>query len=276
MVSDLDKSKSWYEKALPLIEIERNIQTAIRGAWYHLKEIELHLLERKDLVGQATGGQITGQHIGLYLGPIGNIREQLYKSGIEVTLAPENSKGQQAMFVTDHDMMTWEFTDVNERDGPMKLVQSTTTLSPRVNNINLNRPSASQTKETLEEKPFKFAISSGSPMATAAGYACLQLGGSAADATIATAAILSVVEPFNGGLGGDFVAMLHDAKGDEYTVLNGSGRSPKNSEPLPESEKISIDGALSAMSVPGTAVLSWKGSFGGEILNRVQTSFFVI
>ncbi len=254
LVSDIEKAKSWYTKVLPLSEIERNIKTAVRGAWYNLNGIELHLLEKKDddLAGTKLG-RITGQHIGLHLGPIGEIRDKLYEQRIPVTLAPENDKAQQAMFVTDGDLMTWEFTDVNKKDKPMELVQSKTTLSTAKSNMHLDRPSASTTtKGKVPEYPFKFAISSGNPIATAAGHACLQIGGSAADATICTAAVLSVVEPFNGGLGGDFIAMIHDPRADKDVVLNGSGRSPKNSKPLSEYDTMT-DGAKSAMSIPGTA-----------------------
>lgn len=253
LVSDLEKAKAWYEKILPLETIERKIQTATKGAWYNIKGIELHLLERKELVGNANGGRITGQHIGLHLGPIGDIREQLFSKGISVTLAPENQKGQQAMFVPDEDLLTWEYTDINKRDRPMELLLAPTTLSPKTTNIPLNRPSASKTDESANDKPYKFAISSGNAIATAAGHACLQIGGSAADAAIVAASIMSVVEPFNGGLGGDFVAMLYDPEHDEYSVLNGSGQSPKNAKPLSEKDKIPLDGPFSAMSVPGTA-----------------------
>ena len=253
LVSDLEKAKSWYEKVLPLVEIERNINTAIRGAWYNLNGIELHLLESETIIGDSVGGRITGQHIGLYLGPIGKIRERLYENGISATLAPENAFGQQALFVTDANLMTWEFTDTNNRKSEMQLVQYPGTQPAQMNNIHLNRPSASKTKSDWKEKPYKFAISSGNPIATAAGHACLQIGGSAADAAIATASVLSVVEPFNGGLGGDFIAMLHEQGTDKYSVLNGSGRSPKNIKPLKDVDEIPLDGPMSAMSIPGTA-----------------------
>lgn len=253
LVSDLQKAKSWYERVLPLVEIERNIKTAIKGAWYNLNGIELHLLESESMVEDSVGGRITGQHIGLYLGPIGKIRDRLYENGISATLAPENAFGQQALFVTDANLMTWEFTDINKRKSEMRLIQYPGTQPAQMNNIHLNRPSASKTESDWKVKPYKFAISSGNPIATAAGYACLQIGGSAADAAIATAAVLSVVEPFNGGLGGDFIAMLYEPGTDKYSVLNGSGRSPTNVKPLKNVDEIPLDGPLSAMSIPGTA-----------------------
>ena len=65
------------------------------------------------------------------------------------------------------------------------------------------------------------------PLATAAGIGILASGGNAADAAIATAAALAVVEPNNTGLGGDCFALYRDAGTEEITALNGSGRAPQ-------------------------------------------------
>lgn len=64
------------------------------------------------------------------------------------------------------------------------------------------------------------------PLATAAGIRVLTSGGNAADAAIATAAALAVVEPNNTGLGGDCFALYFDAQTQEITALNGSGCAP--------------------------------------------------
>jgi gamma-glutamyltranspeptidase/glutathione hydrolase len=65
------------------------------------------------------------------------------------------------------------------------------------------------------------------PLATAAGIEILAMGGNAADAAIATAAALAVVEPNNTGLGGDCFALYFDAQTARVSALNGSGRAPE-------------------------------------------------
>lgn len=66
------------------------------------------------------------------------------------------------------------------------------------------------------------------PVAAAAGLDVLRRGGTAADAAIATAACMTVVEPTTNGLGGDAFALVHDRAGGGtgVTGFNGSGRSP--------------------------------------------------
>jgi gamma-glutamyltranspeptidase/glutathione hydrolase len=70
-------------------------------------------------------------------------------------------------------------------------------------------------------------VASTEPLATAAGIEVLAAGGNAADAAIATAAALAVVEPNNTGLGGDCFALYFDAKTRDVSALNGSGRAPQ-------------------------------------------------
>ncbi|MEE9216838.1 MAG: gamma-glutamyltransferase [Anaerolineales bacterium] len=64
------------------------------------------------------------------------------------------------------------------------------------------------------------------PLAAQAGIDILALGGSAADAAVATAAALNVTEPTSTGIGGDCFALYYDAETREITALNGSGRAP--------------------------------------------------
>ncbi len=69
-------------------------------------------------------------------------------------------------------------------------------------------------------------VAASQPLAAQAGLAILMQGGNAADAAVATAAALNVTEPTSTGLGGDMFALFYDAKQQQVTALNGSGRAP--------------------------------------------------
>ena len=60
-----------------------------------------------------------------------------------------------------------------------------------------------------------------------AGIAVLQSGGNAADAAVATAAALAVVQPGSTGIGGDCFCLFYGARQGVVEAVNGSGRSPR-------------------------------------------------
>ena len=72
-------------------------------------------------------------------------------------------------------------------------------------------------------------VATSQPLAAMAGLRMLLDGGNAADAAVATAATLAVVEPMSTGIGGDAFALFYDAQASpaqRVTALNGSGRAP--------------------------------------------------
>jgi gamma-glutamyltranspeptidase/glutathione hydrolase len=69
-------------------------------------------------------------------------------------------------------------------------------------------------------------VAASQPLATLSGYKALSLGGNAVDAAVAMVSTLSVVEPYNVGLGGDAFALIYLAKEKRLIGMNASGRAP--------------------------------------------------
>ncbi len=67
-------------------------------------------------------------------------------------------------------------------------------------------------------------VSTSHPLAAQAGLRMLQNGGNAVDAAIATAAVMTIVEPCSNGLGSDAFCILWD--GQQLIGLNASGPAP--------------------------------------------------
>jgi gamma-glutamyltranspeptidase/glutathione hydrolase len=110
-------------------------------------------------------------------------------------------------------------------------------------------------------------VATSHPLAAQAGLDILKAGGNAADAAIATNAMLGVVEPMSCGIGGDVFVIYWDAKTQKLYGLNGSGRSPYalNRQVFKEKglSQIPLEGPL-PWSVPG-CVHGWgelRGRFG--------------
>src|SRR5262249_50884999 len=103
-------------------------------------------------------------------------------------------------------------------------------------------------------------VSTSNPLAAQAGLAILRAGGNAADAAVATAAVLNVTEPASTGVGGDCFALFFDAKTHQVTALNGSGRAPQAlTINLLRSKRLTSipDNSPHAVTVPGT-VAGWS------------------
>ncbi len=69
-------------------------------------------------------------------------------------------------------------------------------------------------------------VGASNPLAAQAGLNILRMGGNAADAAIATSAVMNVTEPGSCGIGGDCFALYYDAASGKVSALNGSGRAP--------------------------------------------------
>lgn len=105
------------------------------------------------------------------------------------------------------------------------------------------------------------AVATSQPLAANAGLDILKKGGNAVDAAVATAAVLSVVEPHSTSIGGDAFIMIYLAEEDRLVGLNASGRAPYAmtldalNERLEQHDMDRIRGIYS-VSVPG-AVDGW-------------------
>ncbi len=103
-------------------------------------------------------------------------------------------------------------------------------------------------------------VSTSHPLAAQAGLRMLQNGGNAVDAAIATAAVMTIVEPCSNGLGSDAFCILWDGK--ELHGLNASGCAPQGWTPEYFKAKYGADAKAPAkrgwdsVTVPG-AVSAW-------------------
>ena len=104
-------------------------------------------------------------------------------------------------------------------------------------------------------------VATSQPLAANAGLDILKRGGNAIDAAIATAAVLTLVEPMSTSLGGDAFIMVYIAAEKKLVGINASGRAPYSmtldalNVRLDQHGMDRIDG-IYAVSVPG-AVDGW-------------------
>jgi len=105
------------------------------------------------------------------------------------------------------------------------------------------------------------------PMATEVALQIMRDGGNALDAAIAASAVLSVVESYSSGIGGDCFILYHEASTGKLHALNGSGCSPAaaTAEAVrARGHKIMPDRGILTVTVPG-AIDAWhtaNQSFG--------------
>ncbi len=104
-------------------------------------------------------------------------------------------------------------------------------------------------------------VATSQPLAAQVGLEILRQGGNAADAAVATAAVLNVVEPTSTGIGGDCFCLFYDAHDQQVHAVNGSGRAPA-ALTIETLNAAGCDGAMPqrgphAVTVPGTAA-GWQ------------------
>ena len=101
-------------------------------------------------------------------------------------------------------------------------------------------------------------------LATQAGVHILRQGGTALDAAIAVAAVLAVVYPQMGTIGGDNLWLIYDAATQTMRGLNASGRSGEKVTRAFFADQglnaIPMRGALAACTVPGV-VSGWEEAY---------------
>jgi len=117
-------------------------------------------------------------------------------------------------------------------------------------------------------------VATSQPLAAQAGLQILRDGGNAADAAVATAAMLGVVEPHSAGIGGDMEAIYYSAEDQQLYGLNAAGWAPASATPEFYHEQglnhVPFYGVYSA-TVPG-AVDGWSrflDRFGDMSLGQV-------
>ncbi|KAH9127993.1 hypothetical protein LEN26_009176, partial [Aphanomyces euteiches] len=104
-------------------------------------------------------------------------------------------------------------------------------------------------------------VATNHPLASEIGLRILKQGGNAADAAIAIAATLALVEPCSTGMGGDCFVLHYDAATKKVSALNGSGRCAqamtleRAHQDCPGAVKFPLD-HVHAITVPGT-VAGW-------------------
>ena len=111
-------------------------------------------------------------------------------------------------------------------------------------------------------------VASAHPYATVAGLDVLRAGGTAADAAVATNAVLAVTQPAMCGVGGDLFVLYYEAATRRVHFLNGAGRSGSRAS----LEELARRGAA-ALPIVGPMTVSVPGCVRGwaMLLERFGT-----
>ncbi|KAI8878274.1 gamma-glutamyltranspeptidase [Backusella circina FSU 941] len=102
-------------------------------------------------------------------------------------------------------------------------------------------------------------VSSFQPLATQVGIDILKKGGNAADAAVATAVTMGLLDPVSNNIGGNAICLFYDAKERKVKCIDGSGRTSADltlehvlKDPKVQ-QKNSILGTIHAVTIPGAA-----------------------
>lgn len=99
---------------------------------------------------------------------------------------------------------------------------------------------------------FEPAVVSANPAASEVGLNILKKGGSAADAAIATAFALSVVEPHNSGIGGGGFLLYYDVKTKQFSFLDYRETAPLKTDPkFYQKDPRYLHHGIRSVAVPG-------------------------
>lgn len=135
---------------------------------------------------------------------------------------------------------------------------------------------------------YKGIVASEHPLASQAGIAMLDQGGSAVDAAIAANAVMGVVSPMMCGIGGDLFSIVYEAKDGAIQGLNASGWSARASSidklktkgfdemPIQDVHSITVPGAVDGWHQlwKKHGRLPWKNLFQPAI-NHAREGFAV-
>ena len=135
-------------------------------------------------------------------------------------------------------LLTAAIAAIGPTQSPAMAQQSADAIAPEVATPRGNIAVSPQTRAALDAKqagvPVKarqWMIAAANPLAVEAGARVLEQGGSAADAMVATQAVLGLVEPQSSGLGGGAFLVWYDAATGEITTLDGRETAPMGARP---------------------------------------------